>query len=851
MSNGNHIRAVGPDAAQNPISSPNEDSAGNEEAYFGREELLLTADDVESFEETTLQSNLWIVPTLAVLAIVGWTAFFIWTAQAGSPGIATTPLSLWADWIIDWSVPVLLICVLWLLALRNSRAEVNAFGQTASMLSRESRHLEDRLSVVNRELSLAREFLASQSRELESLGRMAADRIGEHADVLQGLIRENGEQIDTIHGASETALANMNRLRDDLPVIAASARDVSNQIGSAGRTAKDQLNGLVSGFEQLDQFGRSSGSRIAAVDAQVRETLSVFEADLARIEQSLCGRYEALRKSVGTYRSELDSAESEATAALSERVGMLQTETKAIAAALRAAEMDAMERLESSKNRFCEEVAKTAESLDQLDREAIAASHRRMKELHEEAIRFDEKLSERDRRFSAEIARRQDEFATRETEASDALAQRLADVDAALAQRREAQITDTERLVAHSTAMTAELDQLRTLIGEISEHGGATRETLSEGLDELGRSMAERRDALEETKAQLADLTEAGISLLKIIQSGTRHSREDLAGSIEQASGELRSVEQRASTLSGLMFATREKAEGLGDYLIETNDQINQTDRSIEDLKHRLVEQTEDALARLSGLRGGFARLVEDSETSSGRTQEQMRAMLDKLEEAIAKALAAIDQTAREKIGVLATTVSKDAVADIERTLREESAASIEQLENAAAQASGAGREATVQLRDQLAKVNELTVNLETRVARARERAQEQVDNDFARRMALISDNLNSNAIDIASALSTEVADTAWDAYLKGDRGIFTRRAVRLTDKGEARAIADLYKRDNAFKNAVSRYIHDFEAMLRSMLSTRDGNALAITILGSDSGKLYVVLAQALERIRA
>jgi hypothetical protein len=34
------------------------------------------------------------------------------------------------------------------------------------------------------------------------------------------------------------------------------------------------------------------------------------------------------------------------------------------------------------------------------------------------------------------------------------------------------------------------------------------------------------------------------------------------------------------------------------------------------------------------------------------------------------------------------------------------------------------------------------------------------------------------------------------------------------------------------------------------MLSTRDGHALGVTVLGSDMGKLYVVLAQAIERLR-
>src|SRR5690606_9985457 len=66
----------------------------------------------------------------------------------------------------------------------------------------------------------------------------------------------------------------------------------------------------------------------------------------------------------------------------------------------------------------------------------------------------------------------------------------------------------------------------------------------------------------------------------------------------------------------------------------------------------------------------------------------------------------------------------------------------------------------------------------------------------------------------------------------------------------EARAIADIYGEDGEFRETVNRYIHDSEAMLRSVLSTRDGHPLAVTLLSSDEGKLYVALAQAIERLR-
>ena len=70
-------------------------------------------------------------------------------------------------------------------------------------------------------------------------------------------------------------------------------------------------------------------------------------------------------------------------------------------------------------------------------------------------------------------------------------------------------------------------------------------------------------------------------------------------------------------------------------------------------------------------------------------------------------------------------------------------------------------------------------------------------------------------------------------------------------DSGESKAVAKLYRNDDAFRDRVSHYIHDFEGMLREILSTRDGAALGVTLLSSDMGKLYVALAQAIERLRS
>ena len=234
----------------------------------------------------------------------------------------------------------------------------------------------------------------------------------------------------------------------------------------------------------------------------------------------------------------------------------------------------------------------------------------------------------------------------------------------------------------------------------------------------------------------------------------------------------------------------------------------------------------------------------------AGKARADLRDAIEALETAARSARAAIGEDAGESIRELAERVGAETAQALDTVMREKAEQSIGQLERTAAKASDASRQSAIQLRDQLAKVDELAGNLETRVARARESAEEQVDNDFARRMALITESLNSNSIDIAKALSSDVTDTAWASYLRGDRGIFTRRAVRLLDNPEAREIAELYDSEPDFQENVNRYVADFEGMLRTMLSTRDGNALGVTLLSSDMGKLYVALAQAIKRLR-
>ncbi|NBB25360.1 ATPase [Porphyrobacter sp. SLTP] len=790
----------------------------------------------------------WLAPSLAVLVIAGWSGFFVSAHLADIRGGALP--AQWAGWIVEWAVPVALVGIVWLLAMRSSHAEGRRFAATAALMNREGAALEARLKFVNRELSLAREFLAAEARDLEALGRIAAERLSTHAGELQALITTNGAQVEAIGTTSETALGNMNRLRDDLPVIANAARDVANQIGGAGRVAEDQLARLTGGFDRLGFAGAESEAQVTRLTAQVGDTLGQYEAQLTRIEAIVTKRFAALQTEAEAYRTRIAALEEEALAAHGERAQAIASQSEALANRLREAGETARASYAAAIAALHETLVEKLNLVDQLDRNSATVANERIAKLREEAVQFDEQLATRNRQFDELIEQRQAAFETHEAQASEVLAQRLAALDDALAQRREAQVAEIEKLVVQGEAMTERVAELGRVLAEIDQTSVAARESLGAGLDTLAQQLGEKRAVISATEAHLMQLTDSSVRLLEILQSGARTCREDLNTAINGANIALEGVEARADKVEALMLRSTQAGSDLSDYLLRTRAEIETAETAIAGFKSHLAEETEDALARLQGLRGGFARLAEESGTLAVETQDSLRASLSALETAITRAFATLDEGAREKMLALANNLGGEAVEVLERALRNEAAATLGKLEQSAAHASGVGREAAIQLRDQLVKVNELTGNLEQRVMHARELAEEQVNNDFARRMALITDSLNSAAIDITGALADEVADTAWEAYLKGDRGIFTRRAVRLIDNGTAKDIAALYSADDTFKANVSRYIHDFEAMLRQTLSTRDGHVLSVTMLGSDMGKLYVALAQAIQRFR-
>lgn len=857
-----------------PEGAPNPDSVALEETVAVESEADWNETEVEPIKRS------WGVISAAAgtgLAVTAWTAAFV---LANLPEMQTGgSLGQWVAWVRDWSVPVLLIAVVWLIAMRNSRREAVRFGQTAQMLSAESIRLEKRLSVVNRELSLAREFIASQSRDIESLGRVATERLSQHADRLASLIADNGNRLDSIQTVSAAALENMETLRGHLPVIASSAKDVTNNIGTAGRAANAQIEELVNGFNRLNEFGQASERQVGNLKQVVDEALSEFTRQTDQLGEITEQRFAALTARGAEFRTQLETHEIEALAAIRSRASALvdeleatrqildvqesesltslrarltaiRDESGALVRSLREGESNALQSWKIAIVQLEDDLTGAIARVAEIDEKAMSSARNRLADLANEAALLDERMAERDRDFTAELDKRQQDFEGRHAEFIASLSSQLENLDLQIDERRAAQEQHGRDLVAQSQSVVDQFELLARRLDEVTALSGEAEDRVGQSLVQLAEKLAASRETLDGTDRAVADLTDSSVRLLELIQASVQHSSNDLPQAMAVSETKLATVESRVSALRQELS----EAEQSGDRIVAQIDRGADTLQGAIERVETLSEQLDTGSARQSEALDAMSRSLETVRSESlqlaEHAQEQLRKAIEDLERSSQDVVKNLGTMSASSVADVAARLGDESAAAIDRAMRERAQEVAGQLELAAASAAGVSREAAMHLRDQLAKVSELTAHLEQRVAHARSRAEEQVDNDFARRVALITESLNSNAIDIARVIDSDVTDTAWSAYLKGDRGIFTRRAVRLLDNGEVKTIAGLFEEDRVFRDHVSRYIHDFEAMLRQLLSTRDGHALGVTLLSSDMGKLYVALAQAIERLR-
>ena len=405
-----------------------------------------------------------------------------------------------------------------------------------------------------------------------------------------------------------------------------------------------------------------------------------------------------------------------------------------------------------------------------------------------------------------------------------------------------------------SQKMLAEIERGLALIDqrftELASHGD---ERANRFLESLTRARSELDALASQASSQdnaIGTISDRTAALRESIERLAEEIREGVGTAIGEAQGSAERLAQVAETTKPEIGWIRDAAVEASGRLSGAGAQIAEQQDRFAALLATVDDGVGEAQSKIAELASVLAQAEREAASLSNETGPALVAALVQVKDAASHAAERAREAIEAVIPDSAAKLSDEARKALEKVIHESIEERLREVESVAARAVDSARAASDRLTQQMLTLGQSAAALEQHVERTSKEQREKDSEAFARRVALLIDSMHSAAIDVGKILSDEIDDRAWDSYLKGNRGVFTRRAVKLLDGSETRAIRAYYEEDLEFQRSLNRYVHDFEAMLRRVLAERDGGMIAVTLMSSDMGKLYAALAQALERRR-
>lgn len=439
----------------------------------------------------------------------------------------------------------------------------------------------------------------------------------------------------------------------------------------------------------------------------------------------------------------------------------------------------------------------------------------------------------------------------------------MSDEGQKLADQRQKAIEDAETLEALSGRLRDALEEARN---DAQAVAGTMSETVSELEDQLAKTRARTEDDSEAISALIRTRTEEAATalearaedlrnLLTDEQAAVGNALEDHARKVadaldEQARSVRAAVSQQNQTVHDSISEQRQHlTDALEDHLKRLQEELArhaaQAGDQLADADDRALSHLEAQAERLRDLLNEQGSAAEDLLERYGATfEERIGTALRQAEEALGRETTSIEEAARQaEIEITRLSdILRQGRQDLSRTGSD--AAETTVLLGATLDEQLSGLNTTVSSIDRAIK--DLTARTEQFGQAARKEGQ----GVFARTSALVIEALGSASIDINRALETEIPDNVWQRYLKGDRSIFARRTLRLGSRKAQKAIAEKFGNDAEFRTHVEEYLREFESLMGQAMAADPKNVLSATLVSSELGKLYVLLAQSLDRFK-
>ena len=356
---------------------------------------------------------------------------------------------------------------------------------------------------------------------------------------------------------------------------------------------------------------------------------------------------------------------------------------------------------------------------------------------------------------------------------------------------------NSEKMTDHYTSFERLAEEFRSQIGQSDVQLKTHHEDVVKNLSDMAAYL---EDTLQKLKNQTGFLGEHAQEIIDSIVGQTEQLSDHIDDIRDRTENTIRNIQQMGETVSDHFAATDEQAAALSENWLKTAS---------------LVEnQCSDTLSRLDDLTEKLGEVEKENATAALTAEGNITQVTNQMEHA------------SESI-FLASASAIEAAEETNRVINFH-AEKFQQLINA------------LQLSNKSILIDAEAIEQKNRDKRG---------SQFSNLASKVIEQLQSLSIDINRYFESDVSDKVWQSYVDGDKNTFVRRLKKLTNKKHAAAIRDKYKTDPEFRKHALEYIQIFEELMSQSMSSDNYSAFSVALISSETGKVYLALAQAMDRL--
>ena len=399
-------------------------------------------------------------------------------------------------------------------------------------------------------------------------------------------------------------------------------------------------------------------------------------------------------------------------------------------------------------------------------------------------------------------------------------------------------------------ALKEQVDQFRDVFERVADQTASVRDQMRQWIKDLAVVIDHVDTKTVKAMEDMAHHVQSLANSTEKANENTSTITQNLASRAELLQVTSDKVSRQMGTVAGILNENMAHIDHLSDEMLQITDKT----RQIVDSMDSSAESFEKHIDKMDGLLiqytqqtdTGNAKLFENAEkiltvlkTQGALLDQEVEKILHKVNNA-QKSLT--DQSAY--LGEVANDASKQ-VAKVGSGLT----AQAEILGRAVSDTEGALKELiAVGAKEEAARLLDVSKQTEKFVNGLKEELASIQTDQFMNDARLILEHLASFSIDIVHVFTPKAEEEQWKKYYAGDNAAFMRYLMTALPKEKMDEFKKLYQENPTLRVAVTRYMAEFDVLAVKAKNNEKKDVLLPVLIGSDAGRLYMILKQALSK---